>query len=254
MNINIERSGRVVIVRLNRPKALNALNTALMHEMVTAMRALDNDPEVGCFIVTGSPEIFSAGADVKEMAEKTYVEVLHENFLAEWDGFQALRTPKIAAVAGYALGGGCELAMMCDTIFAAENARFGQPELNLGVIPGMGGSQRLTRLIGKAKAMDMILTGRLMDAEEAERAGLVARVFPTERLLDETLAAAHAIANYGKTAVMVAREAVNQALEMGLQQGILFERRSYHALWATADQKEGMRAFIEKRAPNFRGE
>ncbi|MFP4436915.1 MAG: enoyl-CoA hydratase-related protein [Chloroflexaceae bacterium] len=254
MNINIERSGRVVIVRLNRPKALNALNTALMHEMVTAMRALDNDPEVGCFIVTGSPEIFSAGADVKEMAEKTYVEVLHENFLAEWDGFQALRTPKIAAVAGYALGGGCELAMMCDTIFAAENARFGQPELNLGVIPGMGGSQRLTRLIGKAKAMDMILTGRLMDAEEAERAGLVARVFPTERLLDETRAAAHTIANYGKTAVMVAREAVNQALEMGLQQGILFERRSYHALWATADQKEGMRAFIEKRAPNFRGE
>ncbi len=254
MNINIERSGRVVIVRLNRPQALNALSTALMHEMVTALRALDNDPEVGCFVVTGSPEIFSAGADVKEMAEKSYVEVLHENFLAEWDGFEALRTPKIAAVAGYALGGGCELAMMCDTIFAAENARFGQPELNRGVIPGMGGSQRLTRLVGKAKAMDMILTGRLMDAEEAERAGLVARVCPTERLLDETLAAAHAIANYGKTAVMVAREAVNQALEMGQQQGILFERRSYHALWATADQKEGMRAFIEKRAPNFRGE
>ncbi len=252
MNINIEWSGRVVIVRLNRPKTLNALNTALMHEMVTAMHALDNAPEVGCFIVTGSSEIFSAGADVKEMVEKTYVEVLHENFLAEWDRFQALRTPKIAAVAGYALGGGCELAMMCDTIFAAENARFGQPELNLGVIPGMGGSQRLTRLIGKAKAMDMILTGCLMDAEEAERAGLVARVFPTERLLDETLAAAHVIANYGKTAVMVAREMVNQALEMGLQQGILFERRSYHALWATADQKEGMRAFIEKRAPNFR--
>ncbi len=253
MTILIERIDRVAIIRLNRPQALNALNYALMQDMISAMCKLDRDPQIGCFVVTGSEKVFSAGADVKEMAEKSYADVFHEDFLAAWDGFAALRTPKIAAVAGYALGGGCELAMLCDTIFAADNARFGQPELKLGVIPGMGGSQRLTRLVGKAKAMDMILTGRQLDAAEAERAGLVARVYPREHLMDATMAAAHTIADYGKMAVMAAREAVDQALETGLQQGLCFERRSYHALWATDDQKEGMRAFIEKREPQFKG-
>jgi enoyl-CoA hydratase len=253
MTILIERQGRVVLVRLNRPKALNALNSDLMCELVTTMQRLDRDPGVGCFVLTGSEKVFAAGADIKELATKTYMDMFHEDFLAAWEGFSALRTPKIAAVAGYALGGGCELAMMCDMIFAAASAKFGQPEIKLGLMPGMGGSQRLTRLIGKAKAMDLILTGRMMDAEEAERAGLVARVIPDQQLLTETLTAAQTIASYGKTATMVAREAVERAQELSLHEGIRFERRTYHALWATADAQEGMRAFIEKREPVFTG-
>ena len=252
MTILIERKGRVVIVQLNRPKVLNALNTETMHELLTAMQPLDRDPEVGCFILTGSERAFAAGADIKELASKSYIDLIHEDFLAGWQAFAALRTPKIAAVAGYALGGGCELAMMCDMIFAADTAKFGQPEIKLGLIPGMGGSQRLTRLVGKAKAMDMILTGRTIDAEEAERAGLVSRIIPADKLMEETLAAAETIAGYGKPAAIAAREAVNQALEGSLQEGILFERRIYHALWATEDAQEGMQAFIEKRDPDFK--
>jgi enoyl-CoA hydratase len=253
MTILIERQGQVVIVRLNRPEVLNALNSEVMSEMISAMRTLDRDLEVGCFLLTGSERAFAVGADIKELAAKSYMDMFHEDFLAGWEGFTALRTPKIAAVSGYALGGGCELAMMCDMIFAADTAKFGQPEIKLGLIPGMGGSQRLTKLVGKAKAMDMILTGRMMGAEEAERAGLVARVIPADQLMAEALAAAETIAAFGKTAVMVAREAVNQALEVGLHEGLLFERRGYHALWATEDAKEGMCAFIEKRVPEFKG-
>jgi enoyl-CoA hydratase len=251
MTIQVERQGRVVIVRLNRPQVLNALNSEMMHEMVRVMQELDRDPEVGCFVLTGNGKAFAAGADVKELASKSYMDMVHEDFFAPWDRFTALRTPKIAAVSGYALGGGCELAMMCDLIFAANNAKFGQPEIKLGLIPGMGGSQRLTRLVGKAKAMDMLLTGRMMDADEAERAGLVARVIPAEELMAETLAAAETIACYGKTAIMAAREAVERALEGSLREGILFERRTYYALRATADANEGMQAFIEKRSPEF---
>ncbi|TDC41564.1 enoyl-CoA hydratase-related protein [Micromonospora sp. KC213] len=249
----IERRGRVVTVYLHRPEVLNALNTELMTELVDTLRPLDRDPDVGCFVVTGSDRAFAAGADIREMAPRTSVEMLTEDFFAGWDAFAALRTPKIAAVAGYALGGGCELAMMCDLIFAADTARFGQPEIKLGVIPGIGGTQRLTRLIGRSKAMDLILTGRLMDAEEAERAGLVARVFPADRLLPETAAVAETIAGYGKPAVMTAREAVDRAQEVGLREGLLFERRAFHALFATEDQAEGMRAFLEKRPARFRG-
>ncbi|MCG8351273.1 MAG: enoyl-CoA hydratase [Chloroflexales bacterium] len=253
MNVLFERKSRVVIVQLNRPKALNALNSEVMHELITTMQTLDRDPTVGCFVLTGSEKAFAAGADIKEMADKSYMDVYYEDFLSDWDRFAALRTPKIAVVSGYALGGGCELAMMCDIIFASQTAMFGQPEVKLGVIPGMGGSQRLTKLVGKAKAMDMILTGRMMDAEEAERAGLVARVVEPDLLMSVALAAAETIASYSKPVVMAAREAVDRALELGLREGILFERRTYHALWATEDQKEGMRAFIEKRKPEFKG-
>ncbi|MEM7127065.1 MAG: enoyl-CoA hydratase-related protein [Chloroflexota bacterium] len=251
-NILIEQTDRVVTVTLNRPKVLNALNSDVMGEVVEVMERLDRDPGVGCFVVTGAGRAFAAGADIKELASKSYGEMFHEDFLAGWEPFAKLRTPKIAAVNGYALGGGCELAMMCDMIFAADTAKFGQPEIKLGLIPGMGGSQRLTKLVGKAKAMDMILTGRMMDAEEAERAGLVARVIPADQLLAETMETAQTIAGYGKTALMVARDAVNQAEEMGLSEGVLFERRTYHALWATEDAQEGMAAFLEKREPMFR--
>ncbi|MEM8535917.1 MAG: enoyl-CoA hydratase-related protein [Chloroflexota bacterium] len=253
MTIQIERKGRVAIVQIDRPKVLNALNSDVMREMVAAMQPLDQNPEVGCFIITGSAKAFAAGADIKELASKSYMDMFHEDFFAGWDAFTALRTPKIAAVSGYALGGGCELAMMCDMIFAGETARFGQPEIKLGLTPGMGGSQRLTKLVGKAKAMDLILTGRMMDAEEAERAGLVARVIPDKALMEETLAAAETIASYSKTTAMVAREAVDRALELNLREGIMFERRMYYALWATEDAQEGMRAFIEKRPPTFMG-
>jgi enoyl-CoA hydratase len=252
-SVLVERVGRVAVVRLNRPQVLNALNSELMYELIEAMRPLDRDPEVGCFVVTGSDRVFAAGADIKEMATKSYLDMAREDFFAGYDEFTALRTPKIAAVAGYALGGGCELAMMCDMIFAADTAQFGQPEIKLGVMPGMGGTQRLTRLVGKAKAMDLILTGRLMGAQEAERAGLVARVVPAGKLMEEALAAAETIAGHGKLAVMAAREAVDRALEVGLREGLLFERRTFYALFATEDQQEGMRAFIEKRAPNFQG-
>ncbi|GAA4721347.1 enoyl-CoA hydratase [Phytohabitans rumicis] len=251
--IKIEQRGRVVTVHLHRPEVLNALNTALMTELVDALRPLDRDPAVGCFVITGSERAFAAGADIREMAPKSSIEMFAEDFFAGWDGFTALRTPKIAAVAGYALGGGCELAMMCDIIFAADTARFGQPEITLGVIPGIGGTQRLTRLVGKAKAMDMILTGRLMDAVEAERSGLVARVVPADQLLPQTMAAAEMIAAYGKLAAMTAREAVDRALEVGLREGLLFERRVFHALFATEDQTEGMQAFLEKRPARFTG-
>ena len=253
MTILIERRDRVAVIRLNRPKAMNSLSSEVMEEIVCAMQTLDRDPQVGCFVLTGSEKVFAAGADIKEMRGKSYMDMFNEDFFAGWDNFAALRTPKIAAVSGFALGGGCELAMMCDMIFAAETAVFGQPEIRLGVIPGMGGSQRLTKLIGKAKAMDMILTGRTMAADEAERAGLVARVIPADRLMEETLAAAATIAGYGKVTAMVAREAVDRALELGLREGLLFERRTFHALFATEDQKEGMRSFVEKKTPEFKG-
>jgi enoyl-CoA hydratase len=253
MRIQIERNGRVAIVRLNRPEVLNALNSEVMCEMVTRMGALDGDPEVGCFVITGSERAFAAGADIKELANKSYMDMFHEDFFAPWDKFTAIRTPKIAAVSGYALGGGCELAMMCDLIYAADTAKFGQPEIKLGLIPGMGGTQRLTKLVGKAKAMDLILTGRMMDAAEAERAGLVARVFPADELMTETLAAAAMMAGYGRTAVFAAREAIERAQESSLREGLLFERRTYYALWATQDAQEGMRAFMEKREPAFVG-
>ncbi|MDQ0322527.1 enoyl-CoA hydratase [Pararhizobium capsulatum DSM 1112] len=251
--IIIERLDRVVVVTLNRPAARNALNAQIMQALGEQLAPLDRDPDVGCFVIKGSDKAFAAGADIKEMAERSYTEMYLEDYFAAWDRFTALRTPKIAAVSGYALGGGCELAMMCDIIFAADTAMFGQPEIKLGVIPGMGGSQRLTRLIGKAKAMDMILTGRMMDATEAERCGLAARVIPADRLMEETLDAARTIAGYGKMATMTAREAVERAMEVGLREGLLYERRAFHALFATADQKEGMAAFIEKRPPAFKG-
>ncbi|WP_329311304.1 enoyl-CoA hydratase [Streptomyces sp. NBC_01262] len=251
--LKIERHDRVVTVTLHRPEVLNALSTELMTELTDALRPLDRDPGVGCFVVTGSERAFAAGADIKEMADRTFPEMYAEDYFAGWDAFAALRTPKIAAVAGYALGGGCELAMLCDFVIAADTARFGQPEIKLGVIPGIGGTQRLTRLVGKAKAMDLILTGRLMDAAEAERSGLVARVVPAARLADEAATTAAAIASHGKPAAMAAREAVDRALEMGLREGVLFERRLFHSLFATEDQKEGMRAFLEKRPAHFTG-
>jgi enoyl-CoA hydratase len=251
--IIIERQDRVVIVTLNRPAARNALNSAVMLALADDLAPLDRDPGVGCFVIRGSEKAFAAGADIKEMADKTFAEMYTQDFFAAWERFAALRTPKIAAVSGYALGGGCELAMMCDMIFAADTAMFGQPEIKLGVIPGMGGTQRLTKLVGKAKAMDLILTGRMMDAAEAERAGLVSRVIAADKLMEEALAAAQTIATYGKTAAMAAREAVDRALELGLREGIVFERRLFHALFATSDQTEGMAAFIEKRPPSFTG-
>jgi enoyl-CoA hydratase len=250
-NIKTERDGRVVTVRLHRPEAMNALSSQLMTELVETLRPLDDDPGVGCFVVTGSDKVFAAGADIREMAGKTAAQMAAEDFFAGWEDFTALRTPKIAAVSGYALGGGCELAMMCDMIIAAESARFGQPEIKLGVIPGIGGTQRLTGLVGKAKAMDLILTGRLMDAAEAERCGLVSRVVPDDRLLEEAHAMAAIVAGHGRAAVRAARETVERALEVGLREGILFERRVFHSLFATTDQTEGMNAFLEKRPPRF---
>ena len=253
MNVKIEQTGRVVLVTLNRPEALNALNGEMLDSIVTELTERDRDPGVGCLVITGSERAFAAGADIKEMTDRSYMDMYHDDFLARWQRFAALRTPKIAAVSGYALGGGCELAMMCDIIYASESARFGQPEIRLGVIPGMGGTQRLARAIGKAKAMEMILTGRMMDAHEAERSGLVAGVFPVDTLLDEALAVAERIAGFGKAAAMMAREAVDQAFEVGLHDGLRFERRLYHSLWATADLAEGMNAFVEKREPTFTG-
>lgn len=251
--IEVEKLGRVVLIRLNRPEALNALNRAMMCAIITTMEKFAADPEVGCFVLTGNERAFAAGADIKELAAKGYHEMLAEDYFAPWERLSAIRLPKIAAVAGYALGGGCELAMMCDLIYAAENAQFGQPEIKLGLIPGMGGSQRLARAVGQAKAMDMILTGRMMAAAEAEQAGLVARIFPTETLLEETLAIAQTIAAYGRIALMAGREAVARAQELSLREGLLFERRTYYALWATEDAHEGMAAFIQKRSPQFVG-
>ena len=249
-NILVERRGRVGLVTLNRPEALNALNKATMDELVKAVAGMDADPGVGA-VVTGSAKAFAAGADIKEMQSKGYMDMYAADWFRGWEDFTRLRIPVVAAVSGFALGGGCELAMMCDFIIAGDNAKFGQPEINLGVLPGMGGSQRLTRAVGKSKAMDMILTGRFMDAEEAERAGLVSRVVPAADVVEEALKAAGVIASKSKPVAMVAKEAVNAAFETGLAQGVLFERRVFHSLFATEDQKEGMAAFTEKRQPEF---
>jgi enoyl-CoA hydratase len=249
--LNITRDGRVVLVRMNRPEVLNALSSKVMQDLADALKPLDRDPEVGCIVLAGTEKAFAAGADIKEMSSKPYMEMFHEDFFAGWEEFYRLRTPKIAAVSGFALGGGCELAMMCDIIYASKSAKFGQPEIKLGVIPGMGGSQRLTRLIGRAKAMDMILTGRMIDADEAERMGLVARVIPAEKLLAEAIATAEHIASLSRPAVLLAKECVNRAYETGLSEGIRFERRMFHAAFATEGQKEGMAAFIEKRPATY---
>lgn len=249
--IKVSQDGRVVLVQINRPEALNALNAEVMKEMVELLSPLDRDPNVGCFIITGSEKAFAAGADIKEMVDKDGIEMIIEDYFSQWDIFAKLRKPRIAAVNGYALGGGCELAMMCDMIFAGKSAKFGQPEIKLGVIPGMGGSQRLTKLIGKSKAMDLILTGRMMDAEEAERAGLAARVVEDDDLLSEAMEAAQTIASYGTVSTLMAREAIDRALETSLQEGLLFERRIFHSLFSSKDQKEGMTAFIEKRKAKF---
>jgi enoyl-CoA hydratase len=248
----VETKGRVGVVRLNRPEALNALNSALMAELAAAIAAFDADAGIGCVVLTGSDKAFAAGADIKEMATKSYMDVVTGDFCATWDPPARARKPVIAAVAGFALGGGCELAMQCDIIIAADNARFGQPEIKLAVIPGIGGTQRLVRAIGKSKAMEMILTGRMMDAVEAERSGLVARVVPLADLMSEAMKTAGIIASMSLPSVRVAKEAVNRAFESSLAEGLLFERRVFHPLFATEDQKEGMAAFVEKRPAQFK--
>ena len=244
----------VRLIRLNRPEALNAFNNQLMNDLTAALDEAEADVAIGCMVITGSEKAFAAGADIKEMASKSYAEVYGEDFITRnWERVTRCRKPVIAAVAGFALGGGCEMAMMCDFIIAAENAKFGQPEINLGVSPGAGGTQRLTRFIGKTKAMDMILTARMMDAAEAERCGLVSRVVPVAELIDTALAAAKKIAALSPNAVMLTKEMVNAAYETPLSQGVKMERRLFHSLFAFDDQKEGMAAFIEKRKPNFKG-
>lgn len=251
-NILTETRGRVGVITLNRPKALNALNDATMREVVAAATAFDADAGVGAIVLTGSEKAFAAGADIKEMSSQTYDSMYAADWFAHWDNLTRLRTPIVAAVNGYALGGGCELAMMCDMLIAGPSTKFGQPEINLGVIPGMGGSQRLTRAVGKAKAMDLCLTGRFMGAEEAERSGLVSRLVEAdEDVLPTALEAAEAIASKSKFVAQVAKEAVNAAFETTLAQGIQFERRTFHALFSTHDQKEGMAAFVEKREAKF---
>ena len=246
-------SRQVGIVTLNRPKQLNALNNQLMDELGAALKAFDADDSIGCIILTGSEKAFAAGADIGAMATYTFADVYNGDYITRnWEQIRSIRKPVIAAVSGFALGGGCELAMMCDVIIAADNAKFGQPEIKLGVIPGAGGTQRLPRAIGKAKAMDMALTGRMMDATEAERAGLVSRVVPLDKLMDEALGAALMICGYGQPSVFAAKEAINRAFESGLSDGVMFERRLFHALFATEDQKEGMDAFVNKRKPEFK--
>jgi enoyl-CoA hydratase len=250
-SILVKQDGRVGTITLNRPEALNALNKELAAEVLDAAQAFDRDPGIGAIILTGSERAFAAGADIKEMAPQSYMDMYMADFFADWDRLAQVRTPLIAAVAGHALGGGCELAMICDFIIAADNAKFGQPEIKLGVIPGMGGTQRLARAVGKAKAMEMVLTGRIMGAEEAERSGLVARVVPADKLLEEARSTAEAIAGMSKPVAMLAKEAVNTAFEMSLAEGVHVERRLNHSCFATEDQKEGMQAFIEKRPANF---
>jgi enoyl-CoA hydratase len=250
--ILVETTGRVGRITLNRPKALNALNSQVMMELIEAAEAFDHSPEIGCLLLTGSEKAFAAGADIKEMQAQDYMGMYLNDWFAGWDRFAALRTPSVAAVAGFALGGGCELAMMCDIILAADTAKFGQPEIKLGIMPGMGGSQRLTRAIGKAKAMELCLTGRMMGAEEAERAGLVARVIPAAELLAEAEKTAATIAGMSKPIAMMAKETLSRAFESSLREGLLFERHVFHAMFATEDQKEGMAAFVEKRAAAFR--
>jgi enoyl-CoA hydratase len=248
----LETQGRVALIRLNRPQQLNALNDALMDELGAALSAFDADDAIACIVLTGSEKAFAAGADIAAMANKSSMDAYRGDFITRnWEHLRTVRKPVIAAVAGYALGGGCELAMMCDFIIAADNAKFGQPEIKIGIIPGAGGTQRLPRAVGKSKAMDLVLTGRMMDAAEAERAGLVSRVVPADKLLDEALAAAQAMAVYPLQTLMMAKECINRAFESPLVEGMLFERRSFHSLFATHDQKEGMAAFLEKRAPHF---
>lgn len=250
-NVLVEQRGRVGLIILNRPRSLNALNEATMREVTSAAALFDRDPNIGAIVLTGSDKVFAAGADIKEMASQSSMDMYFSDWFSGWDRLTSVRTPIVAAVSGYALGGGCELAMMCDLLIAAESAKFGQPEITLGIIPGMGGSQRLTRAIGKAKAMDMILTGRYMDADEAERAGLVSRVVPDGMVLDEALEVAVSIASKSKAISMVAKETTNAAYETMLSHGLHHERRMFHALFDTADQKEGMSAFVQKRPPVF---
>jgi enoyl-CoA hydratase len=251
-NILVERQGAVSIVRLNRPQALNALNAALIRELGQALDDLESDDTIAAIVLTGSERAFAAGADIKEMADKTYMQAYREDFITVgWERVAQCRKPVIAAVAGFALGGGCEIAMMCDIVIAADNARFGQPEINLGTMPGAGGTQRLPRFIGKAKAMDLCLTGRMMDAAEAERLGLVSRIVPADKLMEEALAVAEKIAQLSTPIAMMVKESVNRAFESTLAEGVRFERRLFHSTFATEDQKEGMAAFIAKRKPAF---
>jgi enoyl-CoA hydratase len=251
-NIIVETKGRVGVIRLNRPNALNALNRALIADLTQAIDAFEKNDAVGCILITGNDKAFAAGADIKEMADKTFIQAYGGDFAADWDRAAHARKPIVAAVAGFALGGGCELAMHCDIIVAADNAKFGQPEIKLGVIPGIGGTQRLTRAVGKAKAMDLVLTGRMMDAAEAERSGLVARIVPAANLIDEAMKVAETIAGMSLPSVMAGKEAVNVAFEVPLTEGVRFERRVFHSLFATDDQKEGMKAFVEKRKPEWK--
>ncbi len=254
-NLIIEPHPGAVVIRLNRPGALNALNNALMDELKAALDAAEDAPEVRSIIITGSDKAFAAGADIKEMADKTYAQALAEDFITRnWERAASCRKPLIAAVAGYALGGGCELAMMCDIVIAADNARFGQPEITIGTVPGAGGSQRLTRAVGKAKAMDMVLTGRMMDAAEAERCGLVSRIVPLEVLMDEALATAAKLAALPPLALLTAKALVQAAFETPLTQGLKQERQAFHSMFGLNDQKEGMAAFLEKRKPVFQGD
>ena len=251
-NIIVAIHGSVALIRLNRPKALNALNSALIAELNIALDLLDKDPGIGALVITGSEKAFAAGADIKELQALTYMEAYLSDTIASWERLSKFRKPAIAAVAGFALGGGCELAMMCDIILAADNAKFGQPEIKLGVLPGAGGTQRLTRLVGKSKAMEMCLTGRMMDAQEAERAGLVSRVVPFETLIDEAMRVAEFIASMSLPIAMQIKDCINTAQASTLAEGVKFERRNFHAAFATQDQKEGMAAFVEKRPPQFK--
>jgi enoyl-CoA hydratase len=252
-NILVETQGKVGIIRLNRPKALNALNNALMDELAGQLERFDADPAIATIVLTGSERAFAAGADIAGMSTWTYMQVYKDDYITRnWEPIRRVRKPLIAAVAGFALGGGCELAMMCDIIIAADTAKFGQPEIKLGIIPGAGGTQRLPRAVGKAKAMDLCLTARMMDATEAERAGLVSRVVPADKLMEEAIGAATVIAEFSLPTVMMIKECVNRAYESSLTEGVLFERRSFHSLFATDDQKEGMAAFLDKRKPNFK--
>ncbi|MEX3011185.1 enoyl-CoA hydratase [Hoeflea sp. TYP-13] len=251
-SIKVETRGGIGLITLDRPQALNALNSALMAELLDAVQAFDQDAKIGAIVITGSEKAFAAGADIKEMQSLNFVEAYMGDFIGGWDKVGNVHKPMIAAVAGYALGGGCELAMMCDFIIAADTAKFGQPEITLGTIPGMGGTQRLTRAVGKAKAMDLCLTGRMMDADEAERSGLVARVVPATELIETAIKAAETIAGFSQPSVRMAKESVNRSFEVTLEEGIRFERRVFHSLFATEDQKEGMSAFAEKRKAQFK--
>ena len=249
--IIVETRGRVGLIALDRPKALNALNAALIEELAHALGAFEADDDIGAIVITGSDKAFAAGADIKEMADKSFIDAYLDNFISRWERVTTIRKPVIAAVAGYALGGGCELALMCDFIIAGDNAKFGQPEITIGTIPGAGGTQRLTRLVGKSKAMEMVLTGRTMDAEEAERSGLVSRIVPVGDLVEEAVKVAERIASMSRPSVLMAKESVGRAYETTLAEGVRFERRLFHATFSTVDQKEGMAAFIEKRQPDF---